>query len=124
MKIVLYVIALIGPLIAVIFGTHAGWSVLAAYYTPWHASGAVALAYLLLSSLAAILLLNSKSSPPEKIAASSAAGFAAPVRLLETAMRESPWKTLGILVGFGALVAQKPQLVVNLIEAVTRQLEE
>lgn len=123
MRLVLYLIALAGPLIAIVFATHAGWSALAFYYTPWAASGAVALVYLLLASVAAIVLINQKASKPERAAAAGLAALESPLKLLENAMRESPWKTIALLAGLGALAAQKPQLVANLLEALTKPAE-
>ncbi|MHA6287677.1 hypothetical protein [Maricaulis sp. CAU 1757] len=128
MTILLYVIALTGPLVALVFGTHAGWSALALHYPAWVASLGVALAYLLLASLAAIFILVRRrtllsvatGTPPANTAGMGMAAFKAPVEILEASLRANPWQTLGVLTGFGALLATKPNLVASIIRILTR----
>ena len=129
MTILLYVIALTGPLVALIFGTHAGWSALALYYPTWVASLVVGLAYLLLASLAAIFILVRRRTllsmatgtrPPPATMGVGASTFQAPVAMLEASLKANPWQTLGVLIGFGALLATKPNLVSSVIRILTR----
>lgn len=61
MQILLIVIALLGPVLAVIFGCHALWRWAAVAYTPALASALLAAVWLGAGSIAAVAALDRKS---------------------------------------------------------------
>lgn len=124
MRIFLILVAGAGPLVAIIFATHAGWSALARAYDAPVASGVVAAVYLGVGSVAAAAALlmragakhaEDASSPP----ASRSDQAGSPLATLELAMRKAPYQTTAILVGLGVLIGKKPEIAA---EAVRRFL--
>lgn len=138
MQILLFFIALLGPVMAVIFGCHALWRWAAVAYTPALASALLAAVWLGAGSIAAIAALVIRArSRRRKAAVAAAAAASAPVtgglaaRLtslpgglgesapralaaLEVAMTKSPVQTTALLVGAGAMIGRNPAAVLRL----------
>lgn len=111
MNALLLPIALIGPIIAALFATHAGWSWASAQYSPWVASAIVGSVYAGLASLAAgVLLWKANRKAPRE---SSATRSASPLALVELAMKRKPLQTTATLMGLGALLARNPKLAMT-----------
>lgn len=116
MRGLLIVIALLGPILALIFGTHALWTWLDANWGASFASMIVALAYLLIASLAAVIVLvTGKTEAPaeeETPAASSSGGL---ISVVEAAVTRRPFESISVMVGIGALLARHPGLALMAI---------
>lgn len=114
MRVFLLVIACAGPLVAVIFGTHALWMWLAVTWSVTIASAVVAGAYLILASLAAIAFLSiqeqKKDEPPAPIA-----GL---IALLEESMQKKPIETTGAMLAVGVLLGRRPDLLMKALSKV------
>ena len=114
MRILLLIIAAAGPLVAIIFGTHALWIWLAANYSIAAASGGIALLYLLLASAAAIAFLaiqeKKKEEPPAPVA-----GL---IKLLEDSMERKPIETTGAMLAIGVLLGRRPDLLMKVLQKV------
>lgn len=111
MNALLIPIALIGPIIGLVFATHAGWSWASAQFSPWVASALIGAIYACIGSIAAAILLwkaNRKEPPSEKPSSS-----VSPLALVELAMKRKPLQTTATLMGFGALLARKPKLAME-----------
>lgn len=115
MRGLLIVIALIGPIVAIIFGTHALWIWLDANWGASFASMIVAIAFLLIASLSALAaLLLKKAEPPkeEEPAPSQSGGLLA---IAEAAITRRPFESISVMVGLGALLARHPGLAMMAI---------
>lgn len=114
MRALLLIIAGAGPLVAIIFGTHALWIWMAATWSVAIASAGVAALYLLIASLAAISFLliqeKKKEEPPAPIA-----GL---IALLEESMQRKPVETTGAMVAIGVLLGRRPDLLMKAIQKV------
>lgn len=136
------IVAGLGPAVALVFASHALWYGLAdAYGVAW-GSGGLALAWLLLGSIAAITALVLRARARRRKAAAAAAAAAASgapaaggiaamlpsslaknapmaIQTLELAMAKKPLQTTALLVGLGAAVGRKPAMVVKLARLAT-----
>lgn len=116
MRGLLIVIALIGPIVAIIFGTHALWTWLDANWGTSFASMIVAIAFLLIASLSALVaLLLKKAEPPkeeEEPAPPQSGGLLA---IAEAAITRRPFESISVMVGLGALLARHPGLAMMAI---------
>lgn len=114
MRVLLLIIAGLGPLVAIIFGTHALWIWMAANWSVAGASAVVAALYLLAASMAAIGFLliqeKKKDEPPAPVA-----GL---IGLLEDSMRRKPVETIGAMVAVGVLAGRRPDLLMKVIQKV------
>lgn len=114
MRVLLLIIAAAGPLVAIIFGTHALWVWLALTYSVAIASAGIAVLYLILASIAAIIFLaiqeKKKDEPPAPIA-----GL---IALLEESMQRKPIETTGAMVAIGVLLGRRPDLLMKAIQKV------
>ncbi|GGE42635.1 hypothetical protein GCM10011367_16750 [Marinicauda pacifica] len=114
MRILLLIVAALGPIVALIFGTHALWYWLAVTWTVSIASAVVAGAYLLLASAAAITFLfrqeQKKEEPPAPIA-----GL---IGLLEDSIQKKPVETVGAMVAVGVVLGRRPDLLMKVIQKV------
>lgn len=108
MRGLLYAIALLGPVVAVIFGTHALWTWLDANWGASFASMITAAAFLLLASVAAIIALLLKKDEPESVPEAVAEGGNGLISLVESAIVKRPFETVSVMVGLGALLARNP----------------
>ncbi|MEN0652210.1 MULTISPECIES: hypothetical protein [Hyphobacterium] len=110
MRGLLFVIALAGPIVAIIFGTHALWTWLEANWGASFASMIVAIAFLLIASVSAVIaLILDKSEPPvaEEPESSQSGGLLA---IAEAAITRRPFESISVMVGLGALLARHPGL--------------
>lgn len=114
MQVLLLIIAGAGPLVAIVFGTHALWIWMAATWSVAIASAGVAALYLLLASLSAILFMliqeQKKDEPP--------APMAGLLGLLEESMQRKPIETTGAMVAIGVLLGRRPDLLVKVLQKV------
>lgn len=114
MRVFLIIIAALGPIVAIIFGTHALWMWLAVTWSVTLASAIVAGIYLIVSSIAAIAFLSiqeqKKEEPPAPIA-----GL---IALLEDAMQRKPIETTGAMLAIGVLLGRKPELLMKVVQKV------
>jgi len=112
LRILLLIIAAAGPLVAIIFGTHALWIWLAATYSVAIASAAIAVIYLLLASAAAagflIMPEKKKEEPPAPVA-----GL---IALLEDSIERRPIETTGAMLAVGVLLGRKPDLLMKILQ--------
>lgn len=138
MQILLIVIAALGPVIAVIFGCHALWRLMATLYGAPAASAVLAAVWLGAASLSAITLLVLQARRRRRKAAIAAAAAATPPRsdlaaalsvlpgglgdsaprvlaALELAMARKPLQTTALLVGFGAILGRRPGALLRLL---------
>ena len=114
MRVFLIFVAALGPVVAIIFGTHALWMWLAVNWSVTVASAIVAAIYLGVSSLAAIAFLSiqeqKKDEPPAPIA-----GL---IALLEESMQRKPVETTGAMLAVGVLLGRRPDLLMKAISKV------
>lgn len=123
MRVFLILVACAGPLVAIIFATHAGWSALERAYDAPIASGVIAAVYLGVGSVAAgaSLLMRSgaKRAKTQAETINTGGSASSPLATLELAMRKAPYQTTALLVGLGVLIGKKPEIAA---EAVRRYL--
>lgn len=111
MRGLLFVIALTGPVIAIVFGTHALWTWLDANWGASFASMIVAIAFLLIASLAAVIVLLTGKSVPEPEEEAEAPTGRGLMAIVETAITRRPFESISVMVALGALMARHPGLV-------------
>lgn len=110
MQSLLWCIALAGPLIGLIFGTHGAWQGLESQYSAAIASLVVAGAYIGIGSICALVLLIRANQKKPEAKPETRSSLPSPLRTVGKAMEHSPMQTTALLVGFGMLLAKKPQL--------------
>lgn len=114
MRVFLIIIAAFGPIVAIIFGTHALWVWLALNWSVTVASAIIAAIYLGISSIAAIAFLSiqeqKKEEPPAPIA-----GL---ISLLEESMQRKPIETTGAMLAVGVLLGRRPDLLMKALSKV------
>lgn len=113
MRGLLITIALIGPILAIIFGTHALWTWLDTLWGASAASGIVSAVYLTVSSIAAIVVLSAgKPAVPAETHRSEGGSLLA---VVESAVRRRPFESMTVMLGLGAIAAKNPGLVISTI---------
>ncbi|MCF8879039.1 hypothetical protein L5876_04335 [Hyphobacterium sp. SN044] len=115
MRGLLIVIALIGPIVAIIFGTHALWTWLDANWGTSFASMIVAIAFLLIASLSALVALLLKKAEPPKDEEPAPAQSGGLLAIAEAAITRRPFESISVMVGLGALLARHPGLAMMAI---------
>jgi len=119
LRVLLILIACAGPLVAIIFATHAGWSALERAYDVPTASGAIAAIYLGAGTIAAgaalLMRAGAKRAEPNVQARTKTGAAASPLATLELAMRKAPYQTTALLVGLGVLIGKKPEIAAEAV---------
>lgn len=116
----LTLIACAGPAVAAVFASHALWLGVARAAGPVWAGAVLAVAWLLIASMAAgaILIRRRQAEKAHEARKAQASPVSAPVALLERAVQTRPLQTTAALLAVGAAIGRKPETAMKLAREV------